>query len=257
MFRSLQIAATGMAAQETQLDTIANNLANANTAGYKRQDANFEELMYQTVKAPVGAGSAPSGVQLGSGTHVVATPHSFAQGSIEQTGNQLDVAIEGNGFIPVQRPNGQMAYTRTGSLKTDATGKLVTTGGLPIEPPISIPSDATSVVIGADGIVSATRQGQQAPTQLGQIQLVTFTNQEGLSSLGHNLFEATASSGDPTSGVPGTEGRGTILQGAVESSNVQVVTEMIGLIRAQRAYDINSKVISAVDEMIRNATQQR
>ena len=257
MFRSLQIAATGMAAQETQLDTIANNLANANTTGFKRQEVNFEDMLYQTQKAPSGTGAAPGGVQIGSGTRVVGTPRSFTQGAIQQTGNSLDIAIEGHGFLSVQKPGGEIAYTRSGSLKLDATGRITTTDGLPVEPPITVPPDATSVVIGPDGVVSATRQGQTAPTQLGQFQLVTFPNPDGLSALGHNLFQTSASSGEPTSGVPGGEGRGTILQGALEGSNVEVVTEMIGLIRAQRAYEINSKVMAAADEMLRNATQQR
>ena len=257
MFRSLHIAATGMSAQETQLDTIANNLANANTTGFKRQSADFEDLLYQTVKAPAGAGAAPGGVQLGAGTRVVGTGRSFSQGSIQQTGNPLDIAIEGAGFLPVQRPGGEIAYTRAGSLKLDATGRITTTDGLPIEPPISVPPDATSVVIGADGTISATHSGQPAPTQLGQMQHVTFANPEGLTALGHNLFQSTASSGEPSTGSPGSEGRGTVLQGAIEGSNVEVVTEMIGLIRAQRAYEINSKVLAAADEMLRNATQQR
>lgn len=257
MFRSLHIAATGMAAQETQLDTIANNLANSGTTGYKRQGADFEDLLYQTVKSPAAQGSAPSGVQVGSGARVVSTSRSFAQGPIQQTGNPLDLAIEGPGFLAVQVQSGEIAYTRAGTLKLDGTGRLVTSDGLPVEPPISVPPDATSVLIARDGVVSAVMSGQAAPAPLGQLQLVSFANPEGLAALGHNLFKATASSGDPSSGVPGAEGRGTLLQGALESSNVEVVTEMIGLIRAQRAYEINSKVIAAADEMLRNATQMR
>lgn len=260
MFQSLDVAATGMAAQETKLDTISNNLANANTVGYKRQDAEFEDLLYQTLKAPSqgqGGAAGPGGVQVGMGARVVATPRSFAQGSVQQSGNPLDLAIEGNGFFAVQRASGEVAYTRAGQLKLDAQGRVVTSDGLPLEPPVTVPTDATSVTIGTDGQVSVTHAGQTAPQQVGQIQLVTFPNAGGLSSIGHNLFAATASSGDPSTGAPGLEGRGTILQGALEGSNVEVVNEMIGLIRTQRAYEINSKVVAAADEMLRNATQMR
>jgi flagellar basal-body rod protein FlgG len=253
MFRSLDIAATGMAAQETKLDTIASNLANANTVGFKRQDATFEDLLYQTVTAP--GGSAPAGVQLGTGARVVSTPRSFTQGSVQQTGKPLDLAIEGSGFFAVQRTSGEVAYTRAGTLQLDATGRLVTSDGLPVEPPITVPPDASSVTIASDGTVTAQRAGQTAPVALGQLHLASFANPTGLEAIGHNLYVPTSSSGDATTGTPGTEGRGTILQGATEGSNVEVVTEMIGMIRAQRSYEINSKVISAADEMLRNATQ--
>lgn len=260
MFRSLNVAATGMVAQETKLDTIANNLANANTAGYKRQDAEFEDLLYQNLRgaSPTGAGtSAPTGTQVGSGARIVATSRAFSQGAIQQTGNPFDVAIEGSGFIPVMRANGQVGYTRSGQLKLDAQGKLATSDGLPVEPPITIPTDATKVTIGSDGTVMATQPGQSAPTNLGQIQLATFPNPGGLNAIGHNLYEASGSSGDAQTGAPGADGRGTLMQGAVEGSNVEVVNEMIGLIRTQRAYEINSKVVAAADEMLRNATQMR
>ncbi len=259
MFRSLHIAATGMVAQETSLDTIANNLANANTVGYKRQEAQFEDLLYQNLR-PAGAGpggGAPAGAQVGSGSRVVATSRFFSQGSIQQTGNPLDVAIEGTGFLAVNRPNGEVAYTRAGTLRLDAQGQLVTSDGLSIEPALTIPSDATNIAIAPDGTISATQPGQHTPTPVGQLNLVTFPNPDGLMAVGHNLFTATGASGEPSSGAPGRDGRGTILQGAVESSNVEVVQEMIGLIRAQRAYEVNSKVVSAADEMLRNATQMR
>lgn len=248
MFRSLHIAATGMAAQEAQLDTIANNLANANTAGFKKQDTQFEDLLYQTVRAP----SAQEGtglVQLGSGARVVATSRSFAQGPIQQTGNPLDVAIEGSGFLKIVREDGTEAYTRAGSLKLDATGRLVDAGGLPIDPGIVVPTDAANVVIASDGRVTAEIAGQTAPVELGKLGLATFPNPAGLSAIGHNLFAATTASGEPSVGDAGTDGRGRFMQGAVEGSNVEMVGEMIGLIRAQRAYEINSKVISAADEM--------
>lgn len=260
MFRSLDVAASGMAAQETKLDTIANNLANSNTTGYKRQDAEFEDLLYQNVRGPALTGTgqtAPTGVQVGMGVRVVAVQRLFSQGSLQQTGNPLDVAIEGNGFLPIMRPTGEQAYTRAGSLKLDAEGRLVTSDGLPIEPPITVPTDATAVTIATDGTVSATRPGQPQAAALGQLQLVTFPNPGGLQGVGRNLYEATAASGDALAGAAGTEGRGTLMQGALESANVEVVNEMIALIRTQRAYEINSKVISAADEMLRNATQAR
>ena len=260
MFRSLHVAATGMVAQETKLDTIANNLANANTTGYKRQEAEFEDLLYQNVRpaTPNGAGgTAPSGAQVGAGARVVATSRYFSQGPIQQTGNPLDVAIEGNGFLAVNKREGEIGYTRAGSLKVDAQGRLVTSDGLAIEPPITVPSDATAVAIGADGTVTATMPGQRNATTLGQLQLVNFTNPNGLSAIGHNLYEATAASGEPSAGTAGADGRGTFMQGALEGSNVEVVNEMIGLIRTQRAYEINSKVITAADDMLRNATQVR
>lgn len=260
MFRSLNVAATGMVAQETKLDTIANNLANSNTTGYKRQDAQFEDLLYQNVRAATpnaSGGAAPSGTQVGCGVRVVSTSRAFAQGTMQQTGNQLDLAIEGNGFFAVTKANGEIGYTRAGNLKADAQGRLVTNDGLALEPPITIPTDTTAVSVSSDGTISATTAGQSTPTQLGQIQLVTFPNPNGLNATGHNLFATSAASGEPISGAPGTDGRGTILQGALEGSNVEMVQEMVGLIRTQRAYEINSKVISAADDMLRNATQVR
>ncbi|MBS2012282.1 MAG: flagellar basal-body rod protein FlgG [Deltaproteobacteria bacterium] len=260
MFRSLHVAATGMTAQETKLNTIANNLANANTTGFKRQEADFEDLLYQNLRAPTAnaaGGAAPSGTQVGSGARVVSTSRAFAQGPIQQTGNPLDVAIEGNGFLAVNRREGEIAYTRAGALKVDAQGRLVTSDGLAVEPAITVPADATNIAISADGTVTATQAGQRQPSQLGQLQLVTFPNPNGLSGLGHNLYEASASSGEPQAGTAGADGRGTFLQGALEGSNVEVVTEMIALVRTQRAYEINSKVVSAADEMMRNATQVR
>ncbi len=260
MFRSLHIAATGMVAQETKLDAIANNLANSNTTGYKRQSAEFEDLLYQQQRgAGIGAGgvAAPTTVELGSGARVVATPRHFTQGSIQQTGSPLDVAIEGNGFLQVQRDDGTAAFTRAGAMKVDASGRLVTSDGLAIEPNVTVPSDATSVTIGSDGLVSAEVPGQPAPVQLGKIQIATFPNPGGLTAVGHNLFLASGSSGEASVGDAGTDGRGRLMQGALEGSNVEVVTEMIDLIRTQRAYEINSKIISAADEMLRSATQVR
>ncbi len=260
MFRALHVAATGMVAQETKLDTISNNLANSNTSGYKRQDAEFEDLLYQNLRSPGATGQgtiAPAGVQLGSGTRVVTTSRAFAQGTMQQTGNPLDVAIEGNGFLGVMQPTGEVAYTRAGTLKLDSGGRMVTSDGLPIEPAITIPPDATKVSIASDGTVSVMQPGQTNPLQVGQLQLTTFVNPGGLTAVGHNLYEANAAAGDPMVGAPASEGRGAIMQGALEGSNVEVVSEMVGLIRTQRAYEVNSKVISTADEMMRNAIQSR
>lgn len=261
MFRSLHIAATGMAAQEAELDSISNNLANVNTVGYKKVRADFEDLLYQTMRAPGSPTSAttnsPTGLQVGSGARIVANTRLHTQGTLQQTGNPLDVAIEGNGFFVIQQPDGTNAYTRAGTLKTDAQGRIVNSDGYPLEPPVTIPPDATSVSIGADGTVSATIKGQTNAVQLGQMSIAAFINPAGLSAQGHNLFTATASSGDPQVGNPGTDGRGTLLQGTIEHANVEVVEEMIGLIAAQRNYEINSKVVTAADEMLRDATQLR
>jgi flagellar basal-body rod protein FlgG len=260
MFRSLNVAATGMAAQEAQLDSIANNLSNANTTGYKHQDTQFEDLLYQNVRAAgqnADGTVAPTLTQIGTGVRVVATTRQFSEGTVSQTGNPLDVAIEGQGFFGVMRPDGQIGYTRAGSFQLDAQGRVTTSAGLPLEPPISIPSDATAITIAADGTVSVTQPGGHAPTSLGQIHLTTFPNPNGLSADGHNLYLPTAASGEPISGPPAAEGRGTLMQSALEGSNVDVVTEMVGMIRAQRAYEMNSKVISAADEMLRNATQNQ
>jgi len=260
MFRSLNIAATGMAAQETKLDTISNNLANVSTTGYKRQNAEFEDLLYQNIRsaAPTASGGAqPSGTQVGTGVRVVTTSRSFAQGATQQTNNPLDMAIEGQGFFTVTKANGEIGYTRNGNFKIDNTGRLVTNDGLAVEPPITIPTDATSVAIGQDGTVSATTAAGRTTVQLGQLQIATFPNPNGLEATGHNLFAPTQASGEPTSGQPGIDGRGSILQGALEGSNVEMVEEMVGLIRTQRAYEINSKVINAADDMLRNATQVR
>jgi flagellar basal-body rod protein FlgG len=261
MFRSLHIAATGMAAQEAELDAISNNLANVNTVGYKKVRADFQDLLYQTMRAPgtpvAGTATSPTGLQLGTGTRIVATTHLHTQGTLQQTGNSLDMAIEGNGFFVVQQPDGTMAYTRNGEFKTDSQGRMVNAEGLLLDPPVTIPIDATSVSIGNDGTVSATLKGQPNPVQLGQIDIASFVNPAGLASIGHNLFTASSSSGEPQIGRPGGDGRGTLLQGSIEHANVEVVEEMIGLIAAQRNYEINSKVVSAADEMLRNVTQMR
>ncbi len=261
MFRSLHIAATGMAAQEAQLDSISNNLANASTVGFKKSRADFQDLVYQTIRAAGSPNSAttqsPTGLQVGSGVRIVASTKQFSQGTLENTGNPMDVAIEGSGFFVVQQPDGTQAYTRAGTLKTDGQGRVVTAEGMPLEPPITIPPDATGLTIGADGSVSVTTKGSTTPVTLGQLQLASFVNPAGLTAAGHNLFLSTQASGDPQIGTAGTDGRGTLLQSTVEHANVEVVEEMINLIAAQRGYEINSKVVTAADEMLRSATQLR
>jgi flagellar basal-body rod protein FlgG len=261
MFRSLHIAATGMAAQETNLDAISNNIANGSTAGYKKQRADFQDLLYQTMRSAgtqtSSTATTPTGLQVGNGVRVVAMSRSFAQGSTLMTNNPLDLTIEGNGFFVVQQADGTPAYTRSGNFQTNAQGQIVTPEGYALDPAITVPPDATSVSIGADGTVNVTLASQAAPTQVGQITTATFINPAGLTSLGHNLFKESAASGNPQVGVAGTDSRGSLLQGALENSNVDVVEEMVGLINAQRGYEINSKVISAADEMLQSATQLR
>lgn len=261
MFRSLHIAATGMAAQETQLEGVSNNIANANTNGYKRQRVEFQDLLYQTVR---GAGTrttsstrSPTGIQLGSGVRVVSTSRNFSQGNVMVTSNALDVAIEGSGFFVIQQADGSPAYTRAGALQKDSQGQLVTAEGHLIDPPIIIPPDALDVTIGSNGTVSALMSGQSAPVEVGQLTIATFVNPAGLHAQGRNLFTASASSGDPQIGTPGSDGRGSLMQGALERANVDVVEEMIGMISAQRAYEVNTKVVTTADEMLRSASQMK
>jgi len=261
MFRALHVAATGMAAQETHLEGISNNISNANTVGYKKQRIDFQDLLYQQVRAPGAPTSAttmlPTGLQLGSGVRVAGTSRQFGQGTLTQTQNQLDLAIEGNGFFVVQQADGTLAYTRAGTLQTDGTGRLVNGEGLPLDPPLSVPSNTISVSIAATGRVTAQVSGEQNPIELGTISLATFVNPAGLRALGHNLFMPTPASGEAMIGNPGEEGRGALMQGAIEQANVDIVEEMIGLISAQRAYEMNSKVITTADQMLEAATQIR
>lgn len=261
MFRALHVAATGMAAQETHLEGISNNISNSNTVGYKKQRIDFQDLLYQQVRAAGAPTSAttmnPTGLQLGSGVRVVGTSRLFGQGTVTQTNNQLDVAVEGNGFLVVQQPDGTMAYTRCGALQTDGLGRIVTSEGLPLDPPITIPDNSSSISISATGQVTAQVTGETNPIALGEISIANFINPAGLRSMGHNLFMSTPASGEAQIGTPGEEGRGTLMQGATEQSNVDVVEEMIGLISAQRAYEINSKVITTADQMLQAATQLR
>jgi len=261
MFRSLHIASTGMAAQETQLEGVANNISNANTAGYKRQRIEFQDLLYQNVRdagATTGPNMmSPTGLQLGTGVRVVGTSREFEEGGFENSGNPLDIAIEGNGFFVVQQADGTSAYTRAGTLKTDGAGRVVTNEGMPLDPPITIPQNATGLTVASDGTVSASLSGEAIPVEIGKIQIASFINPTGLKALGHNLFVVTPASGEAQLGDPGTDGRGTLLQGSYERSNVDIVTEMIGMISAQRAYEINSKVITTADDMLRAATQMK
>ncbi len=259
MIRSLYIAQTGLQAQQTNLDVISNNLANVSTNGFKASRAQFQDLLYQTVRQP-GAQSSqqtelPSGLQIGTGVTPVAAERLHTQGNLSQTGNPLDVAIQGNGLLQVLLPDGTTAYTRDGSLQQNAQGQLVTASGYPIQPAITIPANALAVTIGTDGTVSVTQPGSANGTQIGTLQLANFINPAGLQSQGNNLYLQTASSGTPTNGTPGLNGLGTLNQGSVETSNVNVVTELVNMIQVQRAYEMNSKAVSASDDMLQKLTQ--
>lgn len=254
MIKSLWISKTGLDAQQTQLDVIANNLANVGTTGFKRARAAFEDLLYQTVRQ-AGANSSqqtqlPTGLQVGTGVRAVATPRVFTQGNLQQTGNQFDLAINGQGFFQIQLPDGTTAYTRDGSFHVDANGALVTSSGFALSPPITVPPNAQSVTIGQDGTVTVTLPGQAAPQNIGSIQLASFQNPAGLESRGQNLFVETAASGAAAPNTPGTNGLGLLQQGYLETSNVNVVEELVSMIQTQRAYEINSKAIQTSDQML-------
>jgi len=254
MIRALYSAASGMTAQQMNVDNIAHNLANANTSGFKARRAQFQDLMYQSVVQPGSASgqqtTVPTGLQLGLGTRTSSNEILFTQGSFSQTDNPLDMVIQGKGFFQIRQASGELAYTRSGAFHLDKDGSLVTQDGNPLEPQITLPSAALQISIGQDGTVSYTLPGQSAAQQAGQIQLATFVNPAGLNSLGGNLYMPTDSSGDATVGTPGgQEGLGTIMQGYTEQSNVSVVEEFINLIVAQRGYEANSKVVKAADDM--------
>ncbi len=259
MIRSLWISKTGLEAQQTQMDVISNNLANVNTSGFKRSRAVFEDLLYQTVRQPGAQNSQqtqlPSGLQLGTGVRPVATERIFTQGNLQQTGNDKDIAIQGAGFFQVLLPDGTSAYTRDGSFQIDNQGQLVTSSGYVIQPAITIPANAQSVTIGRDGTVSVTQSGTAQPTQVGTLQLSTFVNPAGLESKGENLYVETGSSGNASTNTPGTNGSGLLVQGYVETSNVNVVEELINMIQTQRAYEINSKAITTSDQMLQRLSQ--
>jgi len=255
--RALWTAATGMQAQQQTLDVISNNLANVQTAGFKRSRVDFQDLVYEVLQAP-GASSAqghevPSGFQIGHGSRAVATQRLFIKGDLQQTGNSLDLAIEGDGFFQVEIPSGDTGYTRAGTFKKNSQGQLVTSDGFAVQPQITIPQNATSVTVGVDGTVSVVQAGQAQPQTVGTLELVRFINPGGLQSQGRNLFVPTQASGDAIPGTPGRDGLGTLLQGFIESSNVNVVEEMVGMITTQRAYEINSRAIRTADEMMQTA----
>lgn len=260
--KALYIASTGMAAQERNVEVISNNIANMRTTGYKRQRAEFQDLLYQSYRRSGASTSengtqVPVGIEIGSGVRLSATARVMSQGSASITEKELDLAINGEGFFMVTLPDGRMAYTRDGTFERDATGMMVTTDGYQVEPGIIIPADATSVSISRDGIVEGFLNGATEPVQLGQIQMARFVNKGGLESMGDNLFLETASSGEAQVGLPGQEGMGSLLQGYLESANVNAVTEMADLISAQRAYEMNARVISGADQMMQATAQLR
>lgn len=259
MINSLWISKTGMEAQQTQLDVISNNLANVSTTGFKRGSAVFEDLMYQNLRQ-VGANATeqsqlPTGLHLGLGVRTVATTRSFAQGSLQQSGNNLDVAIKGNGFFQVTQTDGSIGYTRDGSFQVDAQGRLVTASGLAIANGVTIPATAQSVTISTDGSVSVMIPGNVTPQPAGTIALSNFVNPAGLEPKGQNLYAETAASGQPSAGTAGANGMGTLMQGFLETSNVNVVQELVSMIQTQRAYEMNSKAIQTSDQMLQKLGQ--
>ena len=254
MNQALWISKTGLDAQQTKMSNISNNLANAGTTGYKRSRAIFADLLYQNVRQ-VGAQSSqdtqlPSGLMLGTGVRTVATEKLFTQGNLQQTDNQLDMAIQGRGFFPILLPDGTEAYTRDGTFQMDDQGQMVTSSGFALQPAITIPENALSVTIGADGTVSVRLPGSSAISQIGNVQLADFVNPAGLQPIGENLFVESSASGSPQSGNPGLNGLGVLSQGYVESSNVNVVEELVNMIETQRAYEMNSKAIATADQML-------
>jgi len=259
MMRSLWISKTGMEGQQTKLDSISNNLANVSTYGFKRGGVVFEDLMYQNLRQ-AGAASGeqsqlPTGLQVGLGVRAAATTRNFSQGTLQQTGNNLDVAIKGNGFFQIQLPDGTTGYTRDGSFQVDANGQLVTSAGYPVQPGVTMPSNALSVTIANDGTVNVQLPAQATPTPIGQIQLASFVNPAGLEPRGQNLYAETGASGTPNVGAAGANGLGTLQQGFVEGSNVNVVEELVSMIATQRAYEINSKAIQTSDQMLQRLGQ--
>lgn len=259
MFNSLWIAKTGMEAQQMQLDVISNNLANSSTNGFKRAHAVFEDLMYQNLRQAGSSTSEqsqlPTGLQVGLGVRTVSTSRTFTQGSLQQSGNNLDVAIQGNGFFQITMPDGTINYTRDGAFQVNSQGQLVTSNGLPVANGITVPANATNVSISADGNVTATIPGNVAAQPIGTISLASFINPAGLDPRGQNLFAETAASGQPNTGTPGANGLGQLMQGYVETSNVNVVQELVSMIQTQRAYEMNSKAIQTSDQMLQKLGQ--
>lgn len=257
MIRALWTAASGMQGQQKSIDVVANNLANVNTTGFKRSRADFQDLIYQNLKSTgspaTNTTQVPTGIQIGLGTRLAAVTKIFTSGDLTQTGNELDIAIEGNGFFPITLPDGTVGYSRAGAFKRDSTGQIVTSDGNPLSPAISIPNNATKVNIGSDGTVSVQIAGQSATTTIGNIKLASFSNPSGLSSQGKNIYLPTDASGAATESTPGQNGVGTIAQGLLEMSNVNVAEEMVNMIIGQRAYEINAKAVTASDEMLQTA----
>ena len=261
MFKSLWIASTGMEAQQLYVDVISNNLANVNTVGFKKNRVDFEDLLYMGTKTP-GAASSPStevptGVQIGQGVRPVATQKQFSMGSLQRTENPLDVAIEGDGFFQIIKPDGETAYTRDGTFKVNSSGNLVNSNGYLLEPSISVTEETRKINISADGIVSILEGGDATPVEVGNIELARFVNPTGLLAIGGNLFVKTAASGEPVTGVPGESSLGAVSQGFLELSNVSVVEEMVNMIVAQRAYEVSSKSIKTADDMLQMAANLR
>lgn len=257
MLRALRTASLGMTTQQTGVDNIANNLANANTVGYKRSTVVFQDLLYQSVQAAgqgeAGGGAQPASLQLGHGAAAIATVRNFTQGGLTETGNFLDLAVNGDGFLQIRRPDGTIAYTRDGSFTLSGEGSVVTQTGLALEPDITVPTEAVEIHISQDGVVSVRLQGEPGMSEVGQLELARFANPGGLLPIGGNLFETTEASGEPTIGTPGQEGMGLVRQGFLETSNVDVVKEMVDLIAAQRAYEINSKMVTTSEDMLQIA----
>ena len=258
MIRAMRTAASGMLAQQTQVDTLANNIANVNTTGFKSNRVNFRSLLYTTLREPGSATGAdqmnPTGLQIGSGAEVSSSIKQFVQGELELTGNPLDVAVQGEGFFQIDMGNGEYRYTRDGSFRQDATGALVTVDGYKLDPGITIPDDATSITIGQDGTVQVTIAGADTPSQAGNIQVARFANPAGLRAEGSNFFRLTASSGPEKMLTPGQTGAGLLRQNFLERSNVSVVNELISLIQAQRNYEVNSRTIRVSDEMLQQVS---
>ena len=260
MIPALRVSMTGLDAQQTKMTVISNNLANVSTTGFKRDRAVFEDLIYQNVRQS-GAQSTqdtelPSGLQLGTGVKIVATHKLHNQGTLTQTNNQLDVAIQGDGFLQVLHPDGSTVYTRDGEFSSSSTGQIVTSNGYEVEPAITIPTNTISLTIGSDGVVSALVAGDTAPTQIGQLTLANFINPAGLEAIGDNYYRETAASGAPTISNPTENGNGSLQQGFLEASNVNVVEELVNMIETQRAYEVNSKAISTADQMLSYVNQQ-
>ncbi|HSW63255.1 MAG TPA: flagellar basal-body rod protein FlgG [Dissulfurispiraceae bacterium] len=259
MIRSLFTGATGMQAQSLNVDVISNNLANTNTTGYKKSRAEFQDLLYQTLRTPGGTSSEgnqfPSGMQVGLGVRSVAIMKNFLQGDFVTTGNPLDMVVEGEGFFQISRPDGTIAYSRAGAFKLDKDGRVVNSDGYPLEPAITIPSDTISITLSTDGRLTILQGGSTTPVEVGTIEISRFINPAGLLAVGKNLFLQTDASGDPITGAPGSEGRGTLVQGFLENSNVNLVEELANLIIAQRAFDVNSKSVQTSDEMLQTIIQ--